>query len=255
VATEDRVRPIEELETTFLRRIPFWKRAFDIAVSLSAMILLSPLLLLVALYIRSVSPGPIFFRQERLGFLGRRFNIWKFRTMHVNADTSVHRDHLHDLIHGEKTLVKLDNGKDRRIIPYGNLLRVAGIDELPQLINVLRGEMSLIGPRPCIPYEAREFTPWQMRRFDAVPGLTGLWQVSGKNRTTFKEMMRLDIRYARNRAMLLDAMIFLKTIPAIIGQVMDRPAFAPLRAKWQAIVVRAIALAFVFSMLNARQKY
>jgi len=254
LATADPVRPVEELESSFLCRIPFWKRAFDIVVSLLAMILLSPLFLLFALYLRIVSPGPVFFRQERVGYLGRRFTIWKFRTMHVNADASVHQNHLHDLITNEKAMAKLDNDKDSRIIPYGYLIRSAGIDELPQLINVLRGDMSLIGPRPCLPYEAREFASWQLRRFDAVPGLTGLWQVSGKNRTTFKEMMRLDIGYARNRALLLDAMIFLKTVPAIIGQVLDRPSMAPVRARWEAVLLRAIPVAFVLSTMNTRRK-
>jgi lipopolysaccharide/colanic/teichoic acid biosynthesis glycosyltransferase len=254
VPTVDRVRPIEELESSFLRRIPLGKRAFDIVVSIFAMILLFPVFLLFGLYLRVVSPGPVFFRQERVGYLGRRFTLWKFRTMHVNADASVHRNHLHDLINNEKTMAKLDNGKDSRIIPYGYLIRATGIDELPQLINVLRGDMSLIGPRPCLPYEAREFASWQLRRFDTVPGLTGLWQVSGKNRTTFKEMMRLDIGYARNRAMLLDAMIFLKTVPAIIIQVLDRPSVANVRAKWQAAVLRAIPVAFVLSMMQGRRK-
>ena len=250
----DPARPMEELESSFLYRIPFWKRAFDIVVSFLAMILLSPLFLLFVLYLRIVSPGPVFFRQERVGYLGRRFTIWKFRTMHVNADASVHQNHLNDLITNEKAMAKLDNGKDSRIIPYGYLIRSAGIDELPQLINVLRGDMSLIGPRPCLPYEAREFASWQLRRFDTVPGLTGLWQVSGKNRTTFKEMMRLDIGYARKRALLLDAMIFLKTVPVIIGQVLDRPSMAPVLAKWDAIVHRAISVAFVLSAMNTRRK-
>jgi lipopolysaccharide/colanic/teichoic acid biosynthesis glycosyltransferase len=185
-----------------------------------------PLFLLVALLIKVVSPGPILFRQERVGYLGRVFTIWKFRTMHVNADTAVHQQYLRELINDEKELTKLDDGKDDRIIPFGRILRAAGIDELPQLINVLLGDMSLVGPRPCMPYEAREFRPWQTRRFDTVPGLTGLWQVSGKNRTTFKEMMRLDIAYTKKRALLLDAKIFLLTIPAILDQIVDKKVYA-----------------------------
>jgi lipopolysaccharide/colanic/teichoic acid biosynthesis glycosyltransferase len=235
---EDPARPLEELESHFLCRIPFGKRAFDVVGSLVAMILLSPLLLLVALFIRIVSPGPIFFRQERVGYLGRVFTLWKFRTMHVNADTTFHRNHLRELIHNEKEMIKLDSGKDPRIIPFGQLLRATGIDELPQLLNVLLGEMSLVGPRPCIPYEAREYSPWQTRRFDTVPGLTGLWQVSGKNRTTFKEMMRLDIGYAKNRAFWLDVKIFLKTLPAIVRQVGDRAGYAHTRAKGLSIATR-----------------
>jgi len=150
--------------------------------------------------------------------------------MHQNADTTLHRAYLRELIHNGKEMTKLDNGRDPRIIPIGNLIRATGIDELPQLINVLLGDMSLVGPRPCLPYEAYEYHPWQMRRFDAVPGLTGLWQVSGKNRTTFKEMMRLDIGYARKRSFLLDLMIVLKTIPAIVVQV---PTGLPPTTRWR----------------------
>jgi lipopolysaccharide/colanic/teichoic acid biosynthesis glycosyltransferase len=250
----DRARPVEELDSNFLRRIPFGKRAADIVGSLVALFLLSPLLFLVALFIRIVSPGPAFFRQERVGYLGRTFTIWKFRTMHVNADTGVHRSYLRDLIHNEKEMTKLDNGRDNRIIPFGNVLRATGIDELPQLLNVLQGDMSLIGPRPCIPYEAREYAPWQMRRFDTVPGLTGLWQVSGKNRTTFKEMMRLDIGYARRRAPLLDAKIILLTPLAIARQVADRPSAAGARELGVSVVLRAGAVILAILSLNSLRK-
>jgi lipopolysaccharide/colanic/teichoic acid biosynthesis glycosyltransferase len=178
------------------------------------------------------------------------FTMWKFRTMKVNSDTTPHRNYLQELIHNEKKMIKLDRERDPRIIPFGNFLRATGIDELPQLINVLQGNMSLVGPRPCLPYEAREFDPWQRRRFDAVPGLTGLWQVSGKNRTTFKEMMRLDIDYARKRAFLLDAMIVLKTIPAIIVQMGDRPSDANVRAKELSAVMRLGAVLFAILMVN-----
>ena len=222
VEAEDPARPLEELGSHFLCPIPAWKRAIDIVGSLAAMILLSPLILLVSLLIKIVSPGPVFFRQERVGNLGKSFSLWKFRTMHVNTDTTVHQKHLRELMTSGKEMTKLDNGKDPRIIPFGPLLRAIAIDELPQLVNVLLGDMSLVGPRPCIPYEAREYAPWQMRRFDAVPGMTGLWQVSGKNRTTFKEMMRLDVGYTRRRAFALDMKIFLKTLPAIARQVADR---------------------------------
>jgi lipopolysaccharide/colanic/teichoic acid biosynthesis glycosyltransferase len=158
--------------------------------------------------------------------------------MHVNADTSVHKRYLRELMHNEKSMVKLDDGKDKRIIPFGRILRASGIDELPQLLNVLLGDMSLVGPRPCIPYEASEFHPWQIRRFDTIPGLTGLWQVSGKNRTTFKEMIRLDIAYTKKRAFLLDMRIFLKTIPAIINQVNGMQVPADDRTKGLSTVAR-----------------
>ena len=247
-------RPLEELGSHFLQPNPLWKRAIDVVGSLVAMILLSPLFLLVALFIKIVSPGPIFFHQERVGYLCRPFTLWKFRTMHVNADTTVHQKYLRELMTSGKEMTKLDNGKDHRIIPFGNLLRVTGIDELPQLVNVLLGEMSLIGPRPCLAYEVREYLPWQMRRFDAVPGLTGLWQVSGKNRTTFREMMALDIRYAKKPAFPLDVMIILKTLPAIARQIADRPSFAAIRAKGFSVALRISAMIIAFSGLNAPRK-
>jgi len=250
VETGDPARPLEELGSHFLQPNPLWKRAIDVVGSLVAIIILSPLALLVSLFIKIVSPGPIFFRQERVGYLGRRFTLWKFRTMHVNADTSVHQKHLRELMASGKEMTKLDNDKDNRIIPFGHLLRATGIDELPQLVNVLLGEMSLIGPRPCLPYEVSGYLPWHMRRFDAVPGLTGLWQVSGKNRTTFREMMALDIRYAKKPAFPLDVMIFLKTAPAIARQIADRPFFAGLRMKGFSIAHRIGATIIAISMVG-----
>jgi lipopolysaccharide/colanic/teichoic acid biosynthesis glycosyltransferase len=247
-------RPMEELGSHFLRPIPFWKRAIDIVGSLLALILLSPLGLLTALLIKIVSPGPLFFRQERVGYLGKRFTIWKFRTMDVNTDSAVHREHLKELITSGKEMTKLDKGQDLRIIPFGYMLRATGIDELPQLLNVLMGEMSLVGPRPCLPYEASAFLPWHMRRFDAVPGLTGLWQVSGKNRTTFREMMALDIRYAKRPALPLDLMIFLKTVPAIARQVADRPSFAAFRAKGFSVAHRIGAVLLALSLAGTHRK-
>jgi lipopolysaccharide/colanic/teichoic acid biosynthesis glycosyltransferase len=254
VDTAYSARPIEELEPVVPFRIPLWKRAIDILGSFFAILLLSPFLLVVALLIRIVSPGPVLFRQKRVGYLGRVFTMWKFRTMHVNADTSFHRNYLRDLIRNEKEMTKLDHGMDFRIIPFGNLLRATGIDELPQLINVLLGDMSLVGPRPCLPYEAYEYHPWQMRRFDAVPGLTGLWQVSGKNRTTFKEMMRLDIRYAKKRAFMLDVTIVLKTIPAIVCQMANRPFNAHTRAKELSPGTRLGAVLFAILVMNSPHK-
>ena len=159
VESGDPAQPLEALGPHFLQPIPFWKRAIDVLGSLAAMILLSPLALMVALLIMIVSPGPLFFRQERVGYLGRRFTLWKFRTMHVNADTAVHQKHLRELMASGKEMTKLDNDKDQRIIPFGSILRATGLDELPQLVNVLLGEMSLVGPRPCLSYEARRVPP------------------------------------------------------------------------------------------------
>jgi lipopolysaccharide/colanic/teichoic acid biosynthesis glycosyltransferase len=201
--------------------LPLWKRALD----LSVIVLLSPALVviggMVALIIKGGSEGPLFFRQRRVGYKGRQFTCFKFRTMRMDAETESHRMHTQRLIQSKDPMVKLDEKKDPRLIPLGSLLRAGGLDELPQLINVLRREMSLVGPRPCIPYEYELYEPWHCRRFEATPGLTGLWQVSGKNRTTFNEMVALDIDYAERRSMWLDVQIIFKTLPALWEQYND----------------------------------
>lgn len=200
--------------------VPRWKRALDV----SLIILTLPLILLVggaiALLIRIVSPGPIFYRQERVGHLGRRFMLVKFRTMHVGADALAHQGHTTLLMRSDAPMVKLDP-KDARIIPMGAWIRALGLDELPQLLNVLRGEMTLVGPRPCLPFEFEQYRAWRMERFNTLPGLTGLWQVSGKNNTTFHEMVQLDIEYARTKSLALDLEIMLRTPLALINQVLD----------------------------------
>ena len=201
--------------------IPVWKRVLD----LSIIALLSPGLLvlgaLVALIIKSGSEGPLFFRQRRVGYKGRQFTCYKFRTMRMDAETESHRLHTQRLIQSKDPMVKLDAKRDPRLVPLGSLLRACGLDELPQVLNVLRREMSLVGPRPCIPYEYELYEPWHCRRFEATPGLTGLWQVSGKNRTTFEEMVALDIEYAERRSLWLDIKIILKTLPALWRQYND----------------------------------
>ena len=217
----ERATPPEQLaivqERLLTRSLPWWKRTTDIVVSMLAVMMLSPLLILAALLIKAVSPGPIFFRQQRVGYLGRSFTLWKFRTMHVHFDQKTHERHLANLISGDGKQKKLDD-HNPQIIPLGKLLRKSCLDELPQLFNVLFGEMSLVGPRPPIPYEVKQYLRWHSMRFDAVPGMTGLWQVSGKNETTFKEMIRLDIRYACRRSFLLDIKIILMTFPVVFGQ-------------------------------------
>jgi len=196
---------------------PVWKRIADIVLSSAALIVLSPLLLLIAAVIKIVSSGPAFLRQERVGRYGKTFGLWKFRTMHVGADAAPHRHYLEDLITRDIPMIKLDTVDDLRVFPFGKFLRRTCIDELPQLLNVLRGEMSLVGPRPCLPYEAAQYDTWQMQRFEAMPGLTGLWQVSGKNKTTFSQMIQLDIAYLEHVSPLVDLKILLKTIPAIVA--------------------------------------
>jgi lipopolysaccharide/colanic/teichoic acid biosynthesis glycosyltransferase len=201
--------------------IPRWKRTMDVVFVLLILPFVLPLAVLVAVLIRMVSPGPVLFRQERVGYLGRKFMCFKFRTMFVGAETTTHQGHLQHLMESDVPMIKLDARGDSRIIPFGLLLRLSGLDELPQLINVLRGEMSMVGPRPCLAYECDNYLPWQRERFNTLPGLTGLWQVSGKNRTTFAEMMQLDITYTRKKTLWLDLTIIVKTIPAILGQVLS----------------------------------
>jgi lipopolysaccharide/colanic/teichoic acid biosynthesis glycosyltransferase len=201
--------------------VPQWKRYLDVSVILLAVPILVPLMVAVAILVRIVSEGPVFFRQERVGYLGRRFMCFKFRTMFVNADTTIHQGHLNHLMDSDSPLVKMDTKGDPRIIPFGRLLRATGLDELPQLVNVLRGEMSLVGPRPCLPYEYEKYQEWQKERFSTLPGLTGLWQVGGKNKTTFTEMICLDIRYARTKTLWFDLMILLKTFPAVMVQLLE----------------------------------
>lgn len=207
----------KKLESIFGRSLPAWKRGIDIVGALLGLIVLSPFLLLIVLIIKIVSPGPVLFNQLRVGYMGRTFKMWKFRTMRVDIDSSLHQWHLAELINAEKPMAKLDN--DPQIIPFGKILRKTCVDELPQLVNVLRGDMSLVGPRPDVPYAIQYYTNWRTKRFDAVPGMTGLWQVSGKNRTTFEEMIRLDIAYARQMSFWLDVKILLKTVPAIMTQI------------------------------------
>jgi lipopolysaccharide/colanic/teichoic acid biosynthesis glycosyltransferase len=201
--------------------IPQWKRALDLTAILLALPVLLPLVVVIALIIRVSSTGPVLFQQERIGHRGKRFMCLKFRTMYCGAETASHQGHLQQLMDSNTPMIKMDARGDSRIIPLGRLLRAAGLDELPQLANILKGEMSLVGPRPCLPYEADKYLPWQRERFNAAPGLTGLWQVSGKNRTTFTRMIQLDIEYARNQTFWLDLKIIFKTIPALLGQMLD----------------------------------
>jgi lipopolysaccharide/colanic/teichoic acid biosynthesis glycosyltransferase len=207
--------------------VPVLKRSLDIFCLLLALPTLLPLMLGIAVLIKLVSPGPVFFTQERIGFMGRRFKLFKFRSMHVNAETNSHQNHLKSLIGSDTPMTKMDSKGDPRVIPCGGILRSSGLDELPQLINVARGEMSLVGPRPCTPYEYEQFQPWHKQRFRALPGLTGLWQVSGKNKTTFNQMINLDIQYANNWSLRQDLKIMLRTFPVLLGQIREHQILKP----------------------------
>ncbi len=207
-----------------LAEAPVWKRALDLACILVLLPGLLPLMALIAAVIKVVSHGPVFFRQERVGLGGKLFRCYKFRTMRHNADTGVHQDHLRTLMHSDRPMTKIDAAGDPRLIPFGAWLRASGLDELPQLINVVRGQMSLVGPRPCTPYEFENYLPWQKERFNTLPGLTGLWQVTGKNKTTFRQMIALDIFYARHKSPFVDAVIMAKTFRTLLEQVREAKA-------------------------------
>ena len=199
-------------------RIARWKRILDLTCILLGSPVLAVVMMLVALWVKLVSPGPIFFCQERVGYLGQRFFLWKFRSMKVNAETQTHERYLAWLMEANRPMTKLDDSGDPRLIFGGRLLRALGLDELPQILNVVRGEMSLVGPRPCTPYEFGRYEPRHRERVLAPPGLTGYWQVKGKNLVAFSEMIKMDMFYVNNMSLGLDLKIILKTIPALLAQ-------------------------------------
>ena len=205
--------------------VPAWKSALDITSILLALPIWLPVMVLLMLVTRLASPGPIFYRQKRVGLGGRHFSIWKFRTMKVSAETGAHEDYFQELMKVDCPMIKLDAYGDPRLAPFGLILRASGLDELPQIFNVLCGEMSLVGPRPCTPNEFAHYESWQRERVNGLPGLTGYWQVNGKNKTTFNEMIVMDLFYLRNISFLLDLKIMLKTCAVIAGQLLEsRPA-------------------------------
>jgi len=197
------------------------RRVCDCLVAASALAVLSPLLLLAALAIRIDSPGPVLFRQRRLGLNGRPFTVYKLRTMVENTNRAAHREYVVRLIKGDDEARATADGAlfkasmEDYITRPGRWLRSFSIDEFPQLWNVLTGDMSLVGPRPVIPYEAALFPDQWRQRFAVKPGMTGLWQVSGRNQLTYAEMIDLDLEYVRRRSLRLDASILLRTIPAV----------------------------------------
>jgi len=190
------------------------KRTFDVVVVSVLLVLLAPLFALIAWQIKRDSPGPVFFRQRRLGMLQREFAILKFRTMKVGTSTDAHRDYIRQAMEGSagsngNGLYKLE--RDAAVTGLGRFLRRSSLDELPQLINVLRGEMSLVGPRPCIEYEVEFFEPDHLERFLVPAGMTGLWQVTKRGRATFREALELDVVYARTLSFRGDLWILART--------------------------------------------
>jgi lipopolysaccharide/colanic/teichoic acid biosynthesis glycosyltransferase len=197
------------------------KRALDIAISLAAIIVAGPLLILLCLAVRWTSPGPALFRQERLGRHRDRFRILKLRTMYADNDDQIHRDYVASLLRDDKPrpagpggLFKLD--ADPRITPLGAWLRRTSLDELPQLFNVLSGQMSLVGPRPVLPWEEELMAGAHWRRFDVKPGITGLWQVSGRSKLSMRQALELDDEYVGRRDLVLDLVILARTVPALL---------------------------------------
>ena len=199
------------------------KRAMDVLGASLILLLASPLMVLASLAIKLSSPGPVFYVHDRVGFRGQVFPFIKFRSMHLNNDDTIHREYTKKWIeenaaHSEDSeggeLHKIED--DPRIFSAGKFIRRYSIDELPQLFNVLKGDMSLIGPRPALPYEVEVYREWHRRRFEAPPGITGLWQVSGRNRLSFEEMIKLDIDYLENWSIWMDIQILFRTIRVVL---------------------------------------
>jgi lipopolysaccharide/colanic/teichoic acid biosynthesis glycosyltransferase len=197
------------------------KRGLDVLGSTALLLLLLPVYAVVGALVKLTSEGPIFFRQDRIGRMGHPFKMLKFRTMYLNSDSAIHQKYVTDFINSSDRLAKDSVFKivsDPRVTPLGRILRKTSLDELPQFWNVLRGDMSLVGPRPPLAYEVQQYKPWHYRRVvEAKPGITGLWQVTGRSRTTFDDMVRLDLRYARTYSVWTDVKILLATPRAVIS--------------------------------------
>lgn len=199
-------------EQGFYKR--YGKRLLDIVISSTALLILLPFFPLLALAIRLTSRGPVFYHSIRLGKNGRPFVFYKFRSM--VADAHENRTNLLAMNEVDGPVFKISN--DPRVTPIGKLLRRTSIDELPQLVNVLRGDMALVGPRPPIPEEVEKYEPWQRRRLDVKPGITCLWQISGRSKLGFDEWMRLDLQYIQRRSFRMDMMILFRTVPAVLSR-------------------------------------
>jgi exopolysaccharide biosynthesis polyprenyl glycosylphosphotransferase len=205
----------------------FLKRILDVTGSFVGLLLFSPLFLIISVLIKLTSEGPVFFKQKRVGLFGKSFTFLKFRSMYINNDETIHREYVTKLIEGNKNSELNRDGSakcpvykikaDPRITPIGNFLRKSSLDEIPQFLNVLKGDMSLVGPRPCIPYEFEKYDIWHRERLVKMkPGITGLWQVKGRSSTSFDDMVRLDVKYIREWSLWQDIVIILKTPWAVL---------------------------------------
>ena len=199
------------------------KRTLDVIVALALLIVLLPAMLACALAVRLESPGPVLFRQQRAGQAGRPFTLLKYRSMYAGADPTLHREYATAFVRGTATVQSTDTARvykltdDPRVTRVGRWLRRTSLDELPQLLNVLQGTMSLVGPRPPIPYELEHYQPVHWQRLSVKPGMTGVWQVYGRSVSTFDEMVQMDLRYIREQSLLLDLKLLVKTFPIVIG--------------------------------------
>jgi exopolysaccharide biosynthesis polyprenyl glycosylphosphotransferase len=190
------------------------KRAFDIILSLLALVLLVPIIPLIAIMIKLDTPGPVFFRQERVGRKGRLFKFYKFRSMYVGAESR--KKEVEALNEQDGPVFKVRS--DPRVTSVGKFLRRSSLDEIPQIFNVVKGDMSVVGPRPPLPSEVEHYQQWHWRRLEVTPGITCLWQISGRSHVSFNEWMRLDMEYLKHRGFKTDLLIFFKTIPAVIAR-------------------------------------
>ena len=203
----------KRLQTLFSEPVPRWKRVMDVLGAAAALILASPMMVLTALAVRLTSPGPVLFTQPRVGKDGRVFTFWKFRTMTVGAAERK----LQLLEQNEQTWPVFKLKQDPRVTRLGRVLRRTSLDELPQLWNVLKGDMSLVGPRPPTLDEVREYERWHVRRLELTPGLTCVWQVSGRSLIGFADWVRMDLQYAERRSVLVDLMLLVRTVPAVLS--------------------------------------
>ena len=201
----------ENADYNLLYRIS--KRMIDVLASVMGLILLSPILLIIVMMIKLDSRGPVIFKQKRVGFKGREFYMYKFRSMVVNAEELKAKLTAQNEMSGPMFKMK----EDPRITKIGKFIRKTSLDELPQLINVIKGDMSLVGPRPSLPNEVKEFEPWMLRRLDVKPGLTCFWQVSGRNDIDFEDWMKLDIKYVNEKNFFLDIKLIFKTVLVLFG--------------------------------------
>ncbi len=221
IATSTRWRQAHAT-TAALRRAVTISRLIDVSVAAVALVLLAPLMAVIAVLTRLTSPGPVLFKQSRVGYRQRAFQMLKFRTMYVDCDDQLHRDFVRRMLSGADPRPDASGGlyklvDDPRITPLGRVLRAASLDELPQLFNVLRGHMALVGPRPALPWELEMYQPHHYERFLVKPGITGLWQVSGRSRLTMNEALELDVIYARRCSVGLDLWILVRTVPTVLN--------------------------------------